>query len=103
MATAKSETVVLRPQRDGRITIPARFRQELGIGEDTQLRLTLNDGELRLRPVGSTARSEGSSWFGELYDYFAPARQEAIDKGYTEEEINSWIDQAVAEVRAKRG
>lgn len=103
MATAKSETVVVRPRRDGRITIPAQFRQELGIDEDTPLRLTLDDGELRLRPVGSTKGSGDSSWFEELYDYFAPARQEAIDKGYTDEEINGWIDQAVAEVRAKHG
>lgn len=41
----------------------------------------------------------GSPWLKELYEYYAPVRQEAIDKGYTEEEINRAIDQAVAEVR----
>jgi AbrB family looped-hinge helix DNA binding protein len=94
--------VEVRPRRDGRITIPAEFRRELGIGDETTLRLTVADGELRLRPVGKR-ETDGASWFKELYDYFAPARQEAIEKGYTDEEINGWIDQAVAEVRAKHG
>jgi hypothetical protein len=46
--------------------------------------------------------SEGSPWFKELYKRFAPIRQEAIDKGYTEEEINSWIDEALRASRADR-
>ncbi len=41
----------------------------------------------------------GSSWLRELYDYFAPVREEALEKGYTEEEINAAIDEAVRAVR----
>lgn len=70
---------------------------------DTPVRLTLRDGELWLRPVPTIRDDGGRDWFRELYDSFAPARQEAIDNGYTDEEINGWIDQAVAEVRAKDG
>lgn len=44
-------------------------------------------------------QAAGATWFKGLYDLFAPARQEAIDRGYTEEEINGWIDDAVAATR----
>ncbi len=51
------------------------------------------------QPLGD---SEGSPWFREFYDLFAPVRQEAIDKGYTDEEINTWIDEALQASRAER-
>ncbi len=95
-------TKLVRPLRSGQITIPIAFRKQLGIGADTLLQLTLDEGELRLKPVQVADEPKGSPWLRELYDYFAPARQEAIDKGYTEEEINGWIDEAVAAVRAER-
>lgn len=45
--------------------------------------------------------TQGSSWFRELYGYFASARQEILECGYTEEEINDAIDEAVAAVRER--
>jgi hypothetical protein len=45
---------------------------------------------------------DNSDWFERLYERFAPARSEAIERGYTEDEINQWIDEAVAEVRAAK-
>ncbi len=44
----------------------------------------------------------GSPWLAELYERLAPVRQEAICAGYSEEEINDAIDQAVAAVRLRR-
>jgi hypothetical protein len=44
-------------------------------------------------------RAAGSPWLKELYEHFAPVRQEATDKGYTDEQINAWIDAALAAVR----
>jgi hypothetical protein len=46
-----------------------------------------------------TPRTEpsGSPWLKELYDLFAPARAEAAK--YSEEEINTAIDEAVKAVR----
>ena len=58
--------------------------------------------ELRLRPVLLRRMSSGSLWFEELYDLFAPVRAETDEKGYTEEEVNDWIDEAVAAARAER-
>lgn len=91
---------VVRSLRGGQITIPAEFRRALDIQDDTLLRLTLADGELRVRPI-KMKEGTGSPWLRELYEYFAPVRQEAIDKGLTEDEINEAIDRAVAAVRAR--
>lgn len=96
-----ARTKVVRQLRGGQITIPAEFRKHLGITESSLLQIQLEQGELRITPVRTTA-GPGSPWLKELYDYYAPVRQEAIEKGYTEEEINQAIDEAVAEVR-KRG
>jgi hypothetical protein len=38
----------------------------------------------------------------ELYEYFAPAREEVLEKGMTEEEVDAAIDQAVEAVRSKQ-
>jgi len=98
--TAKPKLV--RSLRSGQITVPIEFRRELGIGADTMLQARVEDGELRLRPVAMGRTSTADTWFQDLYDDFAPVRQEAIAKGYTEDEINGWIDEAVREVRAER-
>lgn len=92
-------TKMVRQLRGGQITIPADFRRVLGIGRDTVLQVTLDDGELRIRPIQVAETAKGSEWFRRLYDYFAPAREEAEQKHYSEEEINTAIDQAVADVR----
>jgi AbrB family looped-hinge helix DNA binding protein len=93
---------IVRPLRSGQITIPAEFRKQLGINEHSVLKMTLDQGELRLKPVDIRESEAGSAWFRELYDLFAPVRQEAVDKGYTEEEIDADIDAAVTARRAAR-
>ena len=105
---------VVRTRKKGQITIPDEFRRALGIGEDTLLRVSVRDGELRLAPVevreredaGTEAKTDaaeqGSPWLRELYEYFAPVREEIVRKGYTEEEVNADIDEAIREVRAER-
>ena len=90
---------IVRQLRSGQITIPAEFRKKLGIGEESLLQLTLAEGELRIRPVELTQKIGGSPWFKELYDVFAPVRQEAA--ALSEQEINASIDQAVSAVREK--
>ena len=63
--------------------------------------MTLEEDALTVTPVRAIEGSN-ADWFERLYEHFAPMRQEAIERGYTEDEINGWIDEAVAEVRAKR-
>jgi AbrB family looped-hinge helix DNA binding protein len=103
MATRKPRTRLVRTLRNGQITIPAEFRKQLGLDEHSLLRVTLDDGELRIRPVRVSEQPAGSPWLKELYEYFAPVREEIIARGISEEEVNADIDAAIAEVRAKRG
>jgi AbrB family looped-hinge helix DNA binding protein len=91
---------LVRPLRSGQITIPAEIRKELGIEDDTLLQLSITQGELRIKPVDISQRVEGSAWLQELYKQLAPVREELAEK-YSEEEINSTIDQAVEAVRNK--
>jgi AbrB family looped-hinge helix DNA binding protein len=95
----RPETRIVKQLRSGQVTIPADFRKELGIADNSFLQITMIQGELRIKPVRVTERAAGSAWVKELYNYFAPARQEAAN--YSEEEINADIDAAVHEVRAK--
>lgn len=94
-------TTLIRPHDKGPITIPDEIREALGIEDDSLLRLTVEDGELRIKPLPVHEQEEGSPWLRELYDYFAPVREEILAKGYTEDEVNAAIDEALREVRAE--
>jgi bifunctional DNA-binding transcriptional regulator/antitoxin component of YhaV-PrlF toxin-antitoxin module len=94
------QTRIVRPLRSGQVTIPEEFREKLGIGKETLLQMTLVPGELRIKPV--PAIEEGSPWLRELYEYFAPVRQEILERGIPEEEVNADIDAAIAAVRRER-
>jgi AbrB family looped-hinge helix DNA binding protein len=93
-------TRTVRALRGGQITIPAEFRKQLGLQEDSLLQMTLEAGELRLRPVEVIERGQ-AALLKDLYASFAPVREEGAAKGYTEEEINVAIDEAVRDVRHK--
>jgi AbrB family looped-hinge helix DNA binding protein len=102
MPQHKRMTRIIKPLRGGQITIPAEFRRELGITEESMLQVTLSEGELHVKPVRVTDTGAGSPFLKELYEYFAPARQEAQEKGYTGEEIDAAVDQALKAVRSKQ-
>jgi bifunctional DNA-binding transcriptional regulator/antitoxin component of YhaV-PrlF toxin-antitoxin module len=93
---------IVRSLRGGQVTIPAAFRRELGIGDDTMLRMTLADGELRIKPVELSEPSKGSPGLRALYEYFAPVREEILARGISQEEVFADIDAAIAEVRAEQ-
>ncbi len=88
---------VVRPLRGGQITIPADFREELGIDGSTLLQVTLEEGELRIKPVRVTEAKKGSPWLKELYELFAPIRAEAGRHG--KKEVEKTLDQALTNVR----
>ena len=94
---------IVQQLRGGQITIPIEFRRELGIEPNSLLRVTLDEGALKVEPVHVEERRIGSPWAKELYDYFAPVREQILADGYSEEEVNADIDAAIAEVRAERG
>ena len=96
----KSRTKIVRQLRGGQITIPAEFRKRLGITQDSLLQMTLAGDELRLRPSPLAQTVKGSAWFAELYETFAPVREEAAQ--YSDEEVNATIEEAVDAVHNKR-
>jgi bifunctional DNA-binding transcriptional regulator/antitoxin component of YhaV-PrlF toxin-antitoxin module len=102
MSQSAQITKIVRSLRGGQVTIPVAFRKELGIDEETMLRMTLVDGELRIKPIQITEAPKGSPWLRELYEYFAPVREEILRRGISEEEVNADIDAAIAEVRAEQ-
>ena len=87
---------VVRSLRNGQITIPAECRKRLGIHDESLLQVTLGQGELRIAPL-RTSEQSGSPWLKDLYEQFAPVREEA--SRYSEQEINDAIDAAVQSVR----
>ena len=67
---------------------------------------TLRPGDSDGLPVAAEherphVTDEGSKWFAELYELFAPIREQA--ESFTENEINEAIDEAIRESRAARG
>lgn len=93
---------LIRSLRSGQITIPADFREKLGITDETLFQISLAAGELRIKPVETTQTLSGSPWLSKLYEYFGDVRREAKRKKYSEAEINASIDGALAAVRAVR-
>ncbi len=97
----RPETKIVRPLRGGQITIPAAFRRQLGISDTTLLQVSVSEGELRIRPVSLETKNEDTAWLQQLYDLFAPVREEAA-KRYTSEQIDGFIDEAVTAVRRSK-
>lgn len=96
----KHPAKIVRPLRNGQITIPVEFREQLEIGPDTLLQIVLVGHELRVRPFKVSQAGAGSAWARDLYAMFAPVRKQADE--YSEAEVNADIDRAVAAVRRKR-
>lgn len=100
MAKATRIRKIVRPLRGGQITIPAEFREQLGINEDTLLEVTLRDGELLVRPVKVAAGAGSSIWAKKLYELFEPVREEVAKRGG--KRTVAEIERALAEVRGRR-
>lgn len=101
MTTTKVETQFVRPLNGGLIPVPAEILVSLGIDEHTTLRITVENGELRITPVGMQDSDKGSPGLKALYEYFAPVREEIRAHGISQEELYADIDEAIAEVRAE--
>ena len=99
MPDEQASTRVVRMTPGGQITLPADFRQRLGVTEDTMLRLTIDNGELRIAPERTVPESRGSPWLRDRYAVFAPVREEILERQIPEAEVNADIDAAINAVR----
>jgi len=82
------------------VTLPADVRKKTGLKKGDLVSVTTTADGVLITPVAVTA-IKGSPWLKELHDYFAPVRAEAVEKGYTQAEIDTAIDKAVVAVRAR--
>lgn len=98
----KSPTRSVRSLRGGQMTIPIEFRRALGIDEETLLRVTLEDGALRVAPLRTEEKARDPNPLRDLYEYFAPVRDAVLASGISQEELWAEIDAAIAEVRAEK-
>jgi hypothetical protein len=74
----------------------------LGITEESLLKITLEEGGLRVTPVQVSEPGRGAQALRDLYTHFAPVREEAVEQGYSEQEIDETIAEAVREVRERK-
>jgi AbrB family looped-hinge helix DNA binding protein len=93
-----AQSRLVRHLRNGQITIPKEFRDAMGLRDNDMLRVSFDGDRLQIEPVDAKPRV-GSPWLKEMYEAFAPVRESL--KGYSEEEINDAIDDALREVRRK--
>ncbi len=90
---------IVRILRNGQITLPKELRAELGLAEDGLLSASVSGKKITLEQITPVSQG-GSQWAKDLYDLYAPARKSL--EGYTEQEINDAIDEAVHAVRAEQ-
>jgi bifunctional DNA-binding transcriptional regulator/antitoxin component of YhaV-PrlF toxin-antitoxin module len=102
MSTSEQSSKVVQVLRGGHIVIPAEFRRQIGNVDDSLLRITVEDGDLRVSPVRFEMQGEGRDWLDALYDAHAPVRADILARNISEEEVNADIDAAIAEVRAEQ-
>jgi bifunctional DNA-binding transcriptional regulator/antitoxin component of YhaV-PrlF toxin-antitoxin module len=71
----KSTAVVMNAQ--GRLTVPAEARRELGLGGETHFEAEIRNGELRLRPAVLVPREDVWAYTPEHRALLARAREDA--------------------------
>ena len=92
-----SERILVRIQQDGQVTLPVETRDREGFKSGDLVAVEQTAEGVLIKPLPITDQRVGSPWLKELYDAFAPVREEASD--FSEEEINEAIDAAVKAVR----
>lgn len=74
MSTSEPLSKVVKILRGGQITIPAEFRRQIGIEDETLLRITVEDGDLRVSSVRHDVHAGKGDWLDALYDAYAPTQ-----------------------------
>ena len=96
------EPAHIRVLPDGTVTLPADVVHAAGFAVGETLTLQIERGELRLLPAGQPAPALRKQPLRDLYEYFAPVREEVRESGISEDELNELIDEAIAASRRER-
>lgn len=96
------EPAHIRVLPDGTVALPADVVHAAGFAEGETLSLHVDRGELRPLPAGKPAPALRKQPLRDLYEYFAPVREEVRESGISEDELNELIDEAIAASRRER-
>jgi hypothetical protein len=96
------EPAHIRVLPDGTVTLPPDVVHAAGFSEGETLSLHVDRGELRLIPASQPANALRKQPLRDLYNYFAPVREEVLESGISEDELNDLIDEAIAASRRER-
>ena len=98
MPTTSDLTRLVRPLRNGQITIPIEFRKALQLEAGVMLQMTLSGDELRIRPVKLAHIDTGTAWLHKLYEMYAPVRYQT--QSHTEAEIDATVTALLTHIRS---
>lgn len=96
------EPAHIRVLPDSTVTLPADVVHAAGFAEGETIAVSLESGGLRLDPAGRSATALRKQPLRDLYEYFAPVREEVRESGISEVELNELIDEAIAASRRER-
>lgn len=96
------EPAHIRVLPDGTVTLPPEVVHAAGFAEGETLSLQIERGALRLVPGKKSVPVLQKQPLRDLYNYFAPVREEVLESGISEEELFALIDEAIAASRRER-
>ncbi len=96
------EPAHIRVLPDGSVTLPPDVVHAAGFAEGDTIAVSLESGGLRLDPAGRSATALCKQPLRDLYNHFAPVREEVLASGISEDELNDLIDEAIAASRRER-
>lgn len=96
------EPAYIRVLPDGAVTLPPEVVRAAGFAEGDTIAVSLESGGLRLDPAGRSDTALRKQPLLDLYNYFAPVREEVQESGISEDELNELIDEAIAASRRER-
>ncbi len=90
---------VVKLQKRGQLTLPAAVRKELGLEENVQLEITVEDGRIILNPVITIGRDQAWFWTKEWQNGEKEAQND-IEAG----DVTSFdnVDDAIGFLRGKK-
>ncbi|AQQ54977.1 hypothetical protein B0X71_03270 [Planococcus lenghuensis] len=90
------ESAVINIKKKGQITLPVAFRTALGLEEDDQLEVSLEDGRVVLTPVITIAKDQAWFWKKEWQEGEREAQHD-IDTGNVKSFTD--VEDAIASLR----
>lgn len=105
MDTTYNHKKTVKPEKStvkkrGQVTIPKHFREILGLNEDDQLELTIEDGKIIMQPVITIAKDQAWFWSPE---WQKGEREAENDIAHDEVSTFNNVEDAITFLRSDKG